>query len=125
MTKDQKQFILISHQRGKSYAEIAEELKLSPNTVKSVCKRNSQGSTPGSEADKSTCKQCGVQLVQTPHHRVKSFCSDKCRLAWWHSNRERAGSAIPHTCPFCGSTFVADKGRKYCSHSCYIKARFA
>ena len=80
MTKEQKEFILISRRKGRSYAEIAEELKRSPHTVKSVCMRNKQ--VPQGEAAASACKQCGVPLKQIPHHKAKSFCSDKCRRAW-------------------------------------------
>jgi hypothetical protein len=29
------------------------------------------------------------------------------------------------TCLSCGASFTADGSRKYCSHSCYIKARYA
>ena len=123
MTKEQKEFILKSRQKGKSYAEIAAELKLSPHTVKSVCMRNKQMSQE--EAAASACKQCGVPLKQIPHHKAKSFCSDKCRLAWWHDHRDQAKNASEHICPTCGSTISGDATRKYCCHRCYIKARYA
>ena len=123
MTKEQKEFILKSRQKGKSYAEIAEELKLSPHTVKSVCMRNKQVSQK--EAAASACKQCGAPLKQIPHHKAKNFCSDKCRLAWWHDHRDQAKNARVHICPTCGSTFSGDTTRKYCCHRCYIKARYA
>jgi hypothetical protein len=29
------------------------------------------------------------------------------------------------TCLSCGASFTADWSRKYCSHSCYVKARYA
>ena len=130
MTKEQKDFILSSHEAGKTYAEIAAALKMSPHTVKSVFMMNrakptqkTREETP-SKAREETCKMCGVPLNHTPHHKAKSFCSDKCRLAWWHTHRHLGKSAKAHICPVCGATFAADANRKYCSHSCYIKARY-
>lgn len=38
--KPQKQMILTMRQQGSSYAEIADILSLSPNTVKSICRRS-------------------------------------------------------------------------------------
>lgn len=136
MNDNQKQFILLSRQEGKSYGEIARELDLSLNTVKSYCMRNMKTPhepTPAIETaapkpvlePTSVCRQCGAPLEQMPHRRQKQFCSDKCRLTWWHTHRDKAKGAEDHVCPVCGTAFIADAHRKYCSHSCYIKSRYA
>lgn len=130
MTKEQKAFILSSHEAGKTYAEIATALKMSPHTVKSVFIRNRAKPTHKTREAKpvqersENCKQCGRPLNHTPHHKAKSFCSDKCRLDWWHAHRHLAQGAEQHICPVCGANFAAIATRKYCSHSCYIRARY-
>ena len=116
-----------------SLAEIADKLGLPIGTVKSFCSRNhlvaetaldveSLPSQPSAEGAK--CKKCGAPLEQRPHHRQKLFCSNKCRLSWWHDNRHMAKGAAEKTCPVCGASFTADGRRKYCSHSCYITGRY-
>ena len=125
MTKEQKDFILKSRAAGRMYSEIAETLKISPYTVKSVCMRNKQTLQRKSESAASVCKQCGAPLEHVPHHKSKKFCSDKCRLSWWHAHRGEVKSASVHICLSCGITFSGDATRKYCSHGCYIKARYA
>ena len=39
---------------------------------------------------------------------------------------EKRKAMYEYTCPTCGSTFYAygNRSRKYCSHECYIAARF-
>ena len=140
MTNEQKKQIIILYEWGSSMAEVADKLGLPIGTVKSFCRRNQITSTaevatqperiPNSDGTvettkpDETCKRCGVQLEHTPHHRQKLFCSDECRLAWWHENRHLAKGTSERNCSACGATFSADASRKYCSHSCYIKARY-
>ena len=140
MTNEQKTQIIALHKRGSSLTEVADKLGLPIGTVKSFCRRNQISSTaevatqperiPNSDEavemtkPDETCKRCGAQLEHTPHHRQKLFCSDKCRLAWWHENRQLAKGTSERTCPVCGITFAGDRERIYCCHSCYIKARY-
>ena len=56
--------------------------------------------------------------------REKQFCSDKCRLQWWHEHRDSSKRAAKHICPECNRVFSTDRTQKYCSHECYILARF-
>lgn len=136
MTNEQKTQILSLRNQGKSLADVADRLGLPIGTVKSFWRRHCastpsemmlDGESPQSQphVKDGTCKQCGVPLEQSPHHRPKLFCSDKCRLTWWHDNRHLAKGAELKMCPSCGVTFTAGAGRKYCCHSCYIKARYA
>jgi endogenous inhibitor of DNA gyrase (YacG/DUF329 family) len=140
MTNEQKMQIIALHKRGSGLTEVADKLGLPIGTVKSFCRRNQISSTaevatqperiPNSDEavemtkPDETCKRCGAQLEHTPHHRQKLFCSDKCRLAWWHENRHLAKGTSERTCPVCGITFAGDRERIYCCHSCYIKARY-
>ena len=136
MTNDQKLQIISLRKRGNSLAEIASKLGLPIGTVKSFCSRNHLVAEAALDVEEPTanqplppvngglCKKCGAPITSLPHHRSKLFCSDKCRLSWWHDNRHLARGAAEKVCPVCGSPFTADGSRKYCSHSCYITGRY-
>lgn len=133
MTATQKQRITELRERGESYAKISTLLAVSENTVKSFCRRNNLGgSTHVSISTKATkqayCKQCGNDLVQIPGHRAKKFCSYSCRMKWWNTNPGHINRKAVYTfvCHYCRTEFTAygNKGRKYCSHACYINTRF-
>lgn len=133
MTEVQKQQILSLRKQGIGYVRIAQELCISPNTVKSYCRRNNLTKTeeieqilPVKENKEHFCLQCGIPIKQDPKRKLKKFCSDKCRMDWWNTHREM----IQHSrlediiCPNCHKPFKAYGDRKYCSHSCYIQYRF-
>lgn len=126
----EKRTITRLREGGKSYAEIAENLHISVNTVKSFCLRNNVKTLQAlrNEADPNRCMQCHHPLEQQPGHKRKRFCSDRCRLTWWNQHRAQMNrkSCVEKACSFCGSTFASypPEKRKYCSHACYIQARF-
>ena len=66
--------------------------------------------------------------MHTPGAKRKMFCSDACRVAWWNCHKDlvtrKAVYMIP--CAGCGKVFKSygNRNRKYCSHGCYINARF-
>lgn len=136
MTVDEKNRIIMLRTSGRSLTEIAEETGISRNTVKSFCRR--QGLTGDTIAnpkvavtDSSTvkpCQCCGKAMTLYPGHRERKFCSDKCRLHYWntHLGKTRLTGMVEYTCPVCGELFYAypNRQRKYCSHACYIEARF-
>ena len=75
-----------------SYRFIGDILRMSPNTVKSICRR--QGYTAlGSRKTKAEklsarfCQNCGAALPPSNCMEQK-FCSDHCRRAWWKTNRK-------------------------------------
>ena len=74
------------------YSFIGQALNISPNTVKSICRRKGFVSTGKrkTKAEKqqvSICKNC--RSVFTPERKDgRSFCSEKCRMAWWKENRK-------------------------------------
>ena len=65
---------------GKSAGDIALILHLSPNTVRSHIRRHHD--IPGTRR----CMTCGAYVAQPTGKRVKKFCSDACRMAWWNSH---------------------------------------
>ena len=151
MTKEQKQQIAALRTKGLVFAEIANKMNLSINSVKSYCRRNDiipdaatanvsiqePEHTNEATADippeptyesRITCKLCGETLTNTPGHRQKTFCSVFCQRKYWRQNRPlmQHHTLISVTCPNCGRTFFDYAGhkRKYCSHSCYIAHRY-
>lgn len=70
---------------GMTFSEIANQLQLSINTVKSFYRRNAK-----TKSQFETCMHCGKPIVQTEHKRQKKFCSDKCRNAWWSAHPRTA-----------------------------------
>lgn len=125
MQEEQKQAILSLRSEGESYAEIADYLGMSPNTVKSFCRRR-QANPPQTAAENSPdiCRNCGTPLTQANGHRKKSFCSDRCRYIWW--NHTRRGKPYWLTCKHCGRKFISlgSRNRKFCSRECRNSARY-
>ena len=127
MNQTQKQQITLMRNQGFGYSKISSVLGLSANTVKSFCQRSGLGGARKSTgAEVHFCAQCGEVLVNIPHTKPKKFCSGKCRSAWWNAHPERAkGKTQNISCVQCGASFFCyGTQRKYCSHECYIKARF-
>ena len=129
MTEKDKALLMGYRQQGKGCAEIARLLGISVNTVKSYCRRNGIGAEQNTVMDipsvqKGKCKQCGAEIELVAHHRERQFCSDQCRMRWWHAHRSDSRNAVEHVCPECRRTFVTDRIQKYCSHECYILSRF-
>lgn len=120
----QKAAILSMRQQRASYSEIAEQLLLSPNTVKSICRRSGVKVEQSAERLADVCKTCGKPLQQIPGSRKKTFCSDKCRYLWWNCKRRRRPYRL--TCSRCGKQFISygNRKRKYCGQDCYILNRY-
>ncbi len=124
----QRQQILRLRQAGRSFAQIADEVHLSKSTVKSFCYRHHDAAPKAEPAPSSpVCPQCGQPLPSAPF-RPRRFCTDACRAKYWmeHSDQINRRSAVKTTCPVCHRSFVdyAQRHRKYCSHACYIAARY-
>jgi endogenous inhibitor of DNA gyrase (YacG/DUF329 family) len=132
MTENQKTQILEMRSLGCTYRHIAANLSLPEGTVKTCCLRAAKKgllATP-SEPATCTCKQCGEEIIQVPKRKKRIFCTDACRQKWWGSHLfliHQGSAALHHfTCAHCNKPFTAygNSGRKYCSHDCYIKARY-
>ena len=124
MTNGEKTLVAQQRRQGLGYTEIARKLGMSVNTVKSYCQRNSIKPVGKATPEKDKCRQCGSVLEHTPGRKKKQFCSDACRLRWWHEHREMSKTARGAKCAACGREFITDRAQKYCSHACYIAARF-
>ena len=141
MTSTEKSRIDELRAQGFGYKRIARMLGVSVSTVQSHCRRaqpSPSAPSKGSSAiaamsinsapdtvDKPICKQCGTVIVRRPHRRPRLFCSDTCRQKYWYQHRAGASTATSHICPTCGQTFATSRPQIYCSHDCYIRARFA
>ena len=134
MTDTQREQILLLRAEGLGYVRIAKEMGLSENTVKSFCRRSTKAEaikTPTAAAQDSGkyfCKQCGIEVKQPSGRKVKKFCSDHCRMKWLNAHADQMNRRTMHRykCPCCGQEFAVygNAHRKYCSHECYINARF-
>ena len=138
MTTEQKQRTRALRQRGLDYGEIAAAIGIAKNTVKTYCWRNNltvNGATEDAESEGifetervAACKNCGKTLVGLSKTKPRKFCCDACRFLWWRQNRDqrKRKSTAPTVCARCGAVFNShgNKGRKYCSHPCYIAHRF-
>ena len=131
MTDEQKCIITDLRNKGFSYAQISEQTSISRNTIKSFCRRNNIKTAEQTETKQNSLlcrKQCGKELHPLLGKKTPKFCSTKCRTKWWNSHQEAVNrkAIYSFTCAGCGKRFTAygNNGRKYCSHSCYITARF-
>ena len=136
MTPDEKSRLSVMRKAGQSYAEIADALGLSKNTVKTFCRRNGLTvevkDAPVTEmpvlSESRLCPNCGKPVIQIQGRKEKKFCSDVCRTHWWNSHLSLVNrkAVYEFSCPTCGSAFTAygNRHRKYCCHECYIADRF-
>lgn len=135
MTDKQKSEITGLRAAGDGYTVIARKMGLPRDTVRSFCRRNGlAGETAaGKEGaagcpEEGSCRECGKALRQLEGMKKRVFCSRECREKWWHGHPEqiRQRAVYSFICAGCGKQFdvYGDSRRKYCSHGCYIKARF-
>lgn len=134
MTDQQKQQITEMRKSGNSYAEISAALSMPIGTIKAYFSRNPAGKSiaPTLDIPEKTmvnrCKYCGGEIVNTPGHRQRIYCSDECQRLYWreHPDLMNHTAIIQKRCPACGMTFSDYKAhsRKYCSHACYISYRY-
>ena len=108
MTNEQKLMIEAYRKKGVGYKQIAKELEMSPNSVKSYCRRNNLSNENLKQIDgESSCEQCGKIIQQIKGRKHKRFCSDKCRNQWWnaHLDQVKRKAVYDYVCPVCGKTF--------------------
>lgn len=130
MTEHQREKTIEMRKAGCGYAEIAKELSVSRDTVKTFCRRKNitVDSIDAPKEIGGICLECGKSIVQMSCRKPKRFCSAECRQKWWNAHPERIGkkAVYEYICPNCSRPFTAygNSHRKYCSHECYVSARF-
>ena len=131
MTQAEKEAVLSLRQQHYSFSTIAETTGLPLGTIKSFLSRLGEKKADPSPAaalgvthNHTCCRQCGAPLDQTQRGKTRTFCSNRCRAAYWNEHRDlsRRASAHQQTCEVCGRTFYTYQGR-YCSRACYGQAR--
>jgi len=125
MTDSQKREVRKLRVNGAGYKTISSQTGISVGAIRAFLKKEGI-KTEGSSG--SLCPNCGKSITSIPGRKKKRFCSRECGLGWWHSHSNLMNKKALYTfmCPSCGETFTTygQKGRKYCSHKCYITARF-
>lgn len=128
MTAEQKVQIGKLRRENCGYAAIAKILCVSVSSVKSYCQRNGLAGNRSTGERTGRCKGCGKTIEQIAGKKRKKFCSAACRQTWWNTHPLEVCRKAVYTfvCVGCGRTFSAygNKGRKYCSHACYVGDRF-
>lgn len=123
MTKEQKTLILYYREQHMTYRQIGEKLGLSPDTVKTFCRRNTPQEDRTETSASSQCRNCGAPVHLLPGRRERLFCSPACRTAYWRKHNLLGKD--PQHCAGCGALLTGGSvSRKYCSHACYIRHRF-
>lgn len=135
MTDGQKKEIAGLRAAGVGYTAIARQMGIPRDTVRSFCRRNGMAGAAAKGREYAAeppqdgfCRECGKALQQTEGMKKRVFCSRECREKWWHGHPEKIKQRAVYSfiCAGCGGQFTAygNAKRKYCSHECYIKARF-
>ncbi len=94
MKKRQMEGIEKLRHENYSYRFIGDALGISPNTVKSICRRNhyeanGNRKTKAEKQAARVCKNCGT-LLAPGGRQGQQFCSDACRRGWWKRHRQNA-----------------------------------
>ena len=131
MTEKEKDAIERMRQRGLSYQQIADNLSIRKEAVRSFCRTHGIGPKAYAITDGPVCPVCGRPVKQPEGKgRKRRFCSDSCRTEWWDNHPSEKGYDIGrirvYRCVKCGKLFrgYGSTERKYCSHECYISHRF-
>ena len=122
MTDSQKREVRKLRVNGAGYKSISSQTGISVGAIRAFLKKE------GIKTEGSLCLNCKKSITSIPGRKKKKFCSRECGLEWWHSHSYLINKKALYTftCLYCGESFTSygQKGRKYCSHKCYIRARF-
>ena len=129
MTDLQKVTITQMRSNGMSFGQISAATSIPASTIRTFCRRQDiKVETAANAGGFIACKCCGRLVEQDLKRKQKKFCSDKCRMTWWNNNLDKVNrkAVYEFACAYCKKPFTAygNKGRKYCSHECYIRDRF-
>ena len=115
MTANEIMLINTYRRQGLGYKKISVIMNLPANTVKTYIRRHPL------EEGACACINCGAPITLTAHHRPRKYCSDQCRLAWWHEHQdELKRTRTERHCAYCGEPFTTHKkNQRFCSRACY------
>ena len=90
MTAQQRERIAELRAQNYPYSFIGKALDLSPNTVKSVCRRKNfeahgRRKTKAEKQSVVLCKNCKKPVEG---RKGQLFCSEACRMEWWKTHRK-------------------------------------
>lgn len=126
MTDREKSKIIELRKKGYGFGQISKELNIPRSSVSTFCQRNNINI--GNLDRFVSCKNCERVINLENKKKPRIFCSDECRVCWWntHQNRVNKKAIYEFDCPKCGNHFTTygNKKQKYCSHNCYIAARY-
>lgn len=120
MTEVQKKQIHKMRKQFVPYSEIARQIGLPVNTVKSYCYRHGLHTTQ-LLTERQLCLCCGNPLPPKKT-RPSLYCSNKCKMKYWRANRTKNSQKLIETpCVVCGRMIsdYASARRKYCSRECF------
>lgn len=133
MNEIDKQKIRKLRIQGYGYLRISEQLQISPNTIRSFCKKeNIDGYIKAGEQLKgkenlTLCKQCNKKFYQIAGRKKKVFCSDACCKVYWSLHKDKQRRIVPqiYQCLICGKDYYEypSRERKYCSRECYYTSK--
>lgn len=134
LTESQKRQVVAMRENGIGYQTIATTIGVTRDQVRNLCKTRKLDGY-GSQVKRKIqegilCLYCGKKIEQSVTGRRKKFCCEKCRREWWkvHADalNKRPEAFYGMVCNCCKKEFMSygNKTRKYCSHKCYIQARF-
>lgn len=128
MDRITKERIIDLRANGMKYAAIARLLDILVTTIKSFAYRHQKKIDAAYEAKRGKrCPHCG-KLIPAAKYRPRRYCSDECRQKYWatHQSEIHHPNWVDLTRSVCQKTFqdYPKRGRKYCSHACYITARY-
>ena len=73
MTQEQKILILHYREQHMTYRQIGEKLGLSPDTVKTFCRRNTPQEDRTEASASSQCRNCGAPVHPLPGRRERGL----------------------------------------------------
>ena len=133
MDEIQRQKIRKLREQGYGYLRISEKLDISPNTIRSFCKKeNTDGYIKNGELLKgkenlAVCMQCNKKFYQIAGRKNKKFCSSSCCKVYWSIHKDKQRRLVPqkYNCQVCGKEFYEypSRNRKFCSRKCYYASK--
>ena len=109
MDEIQRQKIRKLRSQGYGYLRISTLLEISPNTIRSFCKKENiagyinSGEQLRGKDNLQVCKQCGKKFYQIAGRKNKTFCSDSCCKVYWTLHKDKQRRLVPqkYNCIVC------------------------